>query len=60
MKHVVFTTLEDTVLGRPEWQDFKVLHEDTTGPMKVPHFDGKNRAEHLFKGLPVTFMLTSC
>eukprot|EP00448_Togula_jolla_P012731 CAMPEP_0170617166 /NCGR_PEP_ID=MMETSP0224-20130122/26263_1 /TAXON_ID=285029 /ORGANISM="Togula jolla, Strain CCCM 725" /LENGTH=311 /DNA_ID=CAMNT_0010943021 /DNA_START=58 /DNA_END=993 /DNA_ORIENTATION=+ len=60
MKHIVYTTLEESSLGRPGLDDFKVLAEHETGPMKVPHFDGKARAEKLFEGLPVTFMVTSC
>jgi uncharacterized protein YbjT (DUF2867 family) len=58
MKHVVFSTLEETNI--PACADFKTLEEHETGPMKVPHFDGKSRAEAYFDGLPVTFMVTSC
>lgn len=58
MKHVVFSTLEETNI--PACADFKTLEEHETGPMKVPHFDGKSHAEAYFEGLPVTFMLTCC
>jgi hypothetical protein len=58
MKHIVFSTLEETNI--PACEDFKTLEEHETGPMKVPHFDGKSRAEAYFEGLPMTFMVTSC
>jgi len=60
VKHVVFSTLEETTDSHSE--DFKTLYEDEKfGAMKVPHFDGKARAEKLyFDGLPTTFMVTSC
>lgn len=60
IKHIVFSTLEESVLPGIT-DDFKVLHEhQETGKMYVPHFDGKARAEAYFEGLPVTFMVTSC
>jgi uncharacterized protein YbjT (DUF2867 family) len=59
MKHVVFSTLEETA-KTPFSKDFKVLEEHETGPMTVPHFDGKARAEAYFEGLPTTFIVTSC
>ncbi len=60
MKHIVYSTLEESVLPGVT-DDFKVLHEHKeTGKMYVPHFDGKARAEKYFEGLPVTFMVTSC
>lgn len=41
-KHIVFTTLEESTLDKPGiMDDFKILHEHPSGPMKVPHFDGK-------------------
>mmetsp|Transcript_38639 Transcript_38639/g.94855 ORF Transcript_38639/g.94855 Transcript_38639/m.94855 type:complete len:189 (-) Transcript_38639:345-911(-) len=40
--------------------DAKVLLNHPTGNMKVPHFDAKNRSHAFFKGLPVTFLYTSC
>jgi uncharacterized protein YbjT (DUF2867 family) len=62
MKHVVFSTLEETTI--PVSDEFKTLHEceheDAKGPMKVPHFDGKARCEKMFEGLPTTFVVTSC
>lgn len=61
MKHIVFSTLEESVIPGVTDTDFKVLHEHKeTGKMFVPHFDGKARAEKYFDGLPVTFMVTSC
>ena len=59
IKHVIYSTLEDSVIPGVT-DDFKVLHEHETGKMYVPHFDGKNRAEKFFEGLPTTFMVTSC
>lgn len=60
MKHIVYSTLEESVVPGIT-DDFKVLHEHKeTGKMYVPHFDGKARAETYFEGLPVTFMVTSC
>lgn len=58
IKHVVYSTLEETTVAVSE--DFKTLHKHETGDMKVPHFDGKSRAEKYFEGLPTTFMVTSC
>ncbi|WP_134495796.1 NmrA/HSCARG family protein [Microvirga pakistanensis] len=58
LKHVVWSTLEDTRLKVP-------LDDDRMptlgGRYKVPHFDGKGEADHLFTdlGVPVTFLLTS-
>lgn len=60
IKHVVYSTLEETVKGVSCCDDFKILEEHETGPMKVPHFDGKARAEAYFEGLPTTFVPTSC
>uniref|UniRef100_A0A7S3XGR8 NmrA-like domain-containing protein n=1 Tax=Oxyrrhis marina TaxID=2969 RepID=A0A7S3XGR8_OXYMA len=40
--------------------DAKVLLNQPTGDMRVPHFDAKNRSHAFFKGLPVTFLCTSC
>ena len=60
MKHIVYSTLEESVVPGIT-DDFKVLHEhEATGKMYVPHFDGKARAEPYFEGLPVTFVVTSC
>jgi uncharacterized protein YbjT (DUF2867 family) len=59
MKHITYSTLEETVIPGVS-DDFKVLHQNDTGKMYVPHFDGKARAEKYFKGLPVTYMVTSC
>jgi len=59
MKHVIFSTLEETTKTDFS-KDFKVLEQNETGPMTVPHFDGKARAEAYFEGLPTTFMVTSC
>jgi uncharacterized protein YbjT (DUF2867 family) len=57
---VILSTLEESVVPGAT-DDFKVLHEHKEmGKMYVPHFDGKNRSEQFFEGLPVTFMVTSC
>src|ERR1700691_5457067 len=58
VKHVIWSTLEDT-------RNFIPLDDDrmpTLGERyKVPHYDGKGEANHLFSdaGLPVTFLQTS-
>jgi len=60
IRHVIFSTLEESVLPGVT-DDFKVLHEHKeTGKMYVPHLDGKNRSEKFFDGLPTTFLYTSC
>jgi len=59
MKHIVMSSLEDTA-NHPKMADAKVLHQDPSGGMKVPHFDSKNRSHNYFDGLPVTFLYTSC
>uniref|UniRef100_A0A7S4GNB7 NmrA-like domain-containing protein n=1 Tax=Oxyrrhis marina TaxID=2969 RepID=A0A7S4GNB7_OXYMA len=59
MKHIVMSSLEDTAT-HPKMADAKVLLNHPTGNMKVPHFDAKNRSHAFFKGLPVTFLYTSC
>mmetsp|Transcript_8772 Transcript_8772/g.12506 ORF Transcript_8772/g.12506 Transcript_8772/m.12506 type:complete len:313 (+) Transcript_8772:384-1322(+) len=59
MKHVVFSTLEDTY-GEFS-KDFKIIEtSEEYGAMTVPHFDGKSRSEKFFEGLPTTFVVTSC
>lgn len=60
MKHVVMSTLEETTNGISGMEGFKVLHEHPTGPMHVPHFDGKARAEKFFTDFPMTHVVTSC
>jgi uncharacterized protein YbjT (DUF2867 family) len=58
LKHVIWSTLEDTRKWVP-------LNDDRMptlgGKYKVPHFDGKGEADHLFTevGVPTTFLLTS-
>lgn len=60
MKHIVYSTLEESVIPGVT-DEFEVLHTHAaTGKMYVPHFDGKNRAEAYFEGLPVTYIVTSC
>lgn len=58
LKHVVWSTLEDTRLKVPLGDD---RMPTLGGRYKVPHFDGKGEADHVFTdlGLPVTFLLTS-
>jgi uncharacterized protein YbjT (DUF2867 family) len=58
LQHVIWSTLEDTRRWVPLDDDrMPTLMEK----YKVPHFDGKGEANHLFTdlGLPVTFLLTS-
>jgi uncharacterized protein YbjT (DUF2867 family) len=58
LKHVIWSTLEDT-------RKFVPLSDDRMptlqGKYKVPHFDAKGEADHVFTdlGLPVTFLLTT-
>jgi len=58
LKHVIWSTLEDTRQWVPLDDDRMPTLMDK---YKVPHFDGKGEANHLFTdlGLPVTFLLTS-
>ena len=56
LRHVIWSTLEDT---RNLMSD-----DDTRMPMlqekyRVPHFDGKAEADDFFRGLPVTYLVTS-
>ena len=58
LRHVIWSTFEDTRLWVPLDDDrMPTLMEK----YKVPHFDSKGQANHLFtdQGLPVTFLLTS-
>eukprot|EP00928_Gymnodinium_smaydae_P040861 TRINITY_DN2767_c0_g1_i4.p1 TRINITY_DN2767_c0_g1~~TRINITY_DN2767_c0_g1_i4.p1 ORF type:complete len:980 (+),score=188.97 TRINITY_DN2767_c0_g1_i4:411-2942(+) len=59
MKHVVMSTLEETAT-HAKMQDAPTICEHESGPMKVPHFDGKNRSHRHFEGLPMTYLYTSC
>jgi uncharacterized protein YbjT (DUF2867 family) len=58
VKHVIWSTLEDT-------REFVPLSDDRMPTLndkyKVPHYDGKGAANHLFTdaGLPVTLLQTS-
>ena len=58
LEHVIWSTLEDTRKWVP-------LHDNRMptlmGKYKVPHFDAKGEANHLFTdaGVPTTFLLTS-
>ena len=58
VQHVIWSTLEDT-------RDFVPLDDDRMptlqGKYKVPHFDAKGEADHVFTdaGVPTTFLLTS-
>jgi len=58
LRHVIWSTLEDTRRWVPLDDD---RMPTLMGRYKVPHFDGKGEANHLFTdlGLPVTFLLTS-
>lgn len=58
VKHVIWSTLEDT----RKWVPLNDNRMPTLmEKYKVPHFDGKGEADHLFTdfGVPTTFMLTS-
>ncbi len=56
--HVIWSTLEDTRRWVPLGDD---RMPTLMGKYKVPHFDGKGEADHLFTdlGVPTTFLLTS-
>jgi len=58
LKHVVWSTLEDTRKWVPLSDD---RMPTLMGKYKVPHFDAKGEADHLFTdlGVPTTFLLTS-
>jgi uncharacterized protein YbjT (DUF2867 family) len=58
VQHVIWSTLEDT----RTWVPLTDSRMPTLmGKYKVPHFDAKGEANHLFTelGLPTTFLLTS-
>jgi uncharacterized protein YbjT (DUF2867 family) len=56
VKHVIWSTLEDTrKLMAPSDTRMPMLQEK----YRVPHFDGKSEADQYFKGLPVTYLVTS-
>jgi uncharacterized protein YbjT (DUF2867 family) len=56
LKHVIWSTLEDTrKLMAPDDRRMPMLQEK----YRVPHFDGKAEADAYFRGLPVTYLVTS-
>ncbi|MBI3609125.1 MAG: NmrA/HSCARG family protein [Nitrospirae bacterium] len=58
LKHVIWSTLEDT----RKWVPLSDNRMPTLmGKYKVPHFDSKGQADHLFTdlGVPTTFLITS-
>lgn len=58
LKHVIWSTLEDT----RNWVPLNDNRMPTLmGKYKVPHFDAKGEADHLFtdEGVPVTFLRAS-
>jgi uncharacterized protein YbjT (DUF2867 family) len=58
LQHVIWSTLEDT----RQWVPLSDNRMPTLmGKYKVPHFDAKGEANHLFSdlGVPTTFLLTS-
>jgi uncharacterized protein YbjT (DUF2867 family) len=58
VQHVIWSTLEDT----RRWVPLSDNRMPTLmGKYKVPHFDAKGEADHIFTslGLPTTFLLTS-
>jgi uncharacterized protein YbjT (DUF2867 family) len=58
LSHVIWSTLEDTLKWVPLDDD---RMPTLMGKYKVPHFDSKGQADHLFTdlNLPTTFLLTS-
>ena len=58
VQHVIWSTLEDTRLLVPLGDN---RMPTLMGKYKVPHFDSKGQADHVFTdlGLPVTLLLTS-
>ena len=58
LEHVIWSTLEDTRRWVPLSDD---RMPTLMGKYKVPHFDAKGEADHVFTGLglPVTLLLTS-
>src|SRR5207253_2553668 len=58
LAHVIWSTLEDTRRWMPLGDD---RMPTLLGKYKVPHFDAKGEANHLFTdlGVPVTFLQTS-
>lgn len=58
LQHVIWSTLENTL----KWVPLDDSRMPTLmGKYKVPHFDSKGQADHLFTdlGVPTTFLLTS-
>ena len=58
VQHVIWSTLEDT----RKWVPLSDARMPTLmGKYKVPHFDAKGEADHIFTdlGVPTTFLLTS-
>ena len=56
VKHVIWSTLEDTrKLMKPDDKRMPMLQET----YRVPHFDAKAEADEYFRGLPVTYLVTS-
>ncbi len=58
VRHVIWSTLEDT----RKWVPLNDTRMPTLmGKYKVPHFDAKGEADHVFTelGVPTTFLLTS-
>src|ERR1041385_5504457 len=56
VKHVIWSTLEDTRnLMKADDKRMPMLQEK----YRVPHFDAKAEANEYFKGLPVTYLVTS-
>ena len=56
VRHTVWSTLEDTRKWVPLDDDRMPTLQ---GKYKVPHFDAKGEADHLFAGAPTTCLLTS-
>ena len=56
VQHVVWSTLEDTRQWMPAGDTRMPMLQDK---YRVPHFDAKAEADEYFKGLPVTYLVTS-
>ena len=54
LRHVIWSTLEDTRMTVP-LSDTRL--PTLQGRFKVPHFDGKGAADHLFATVPTTYLL---
>jgi uncharacterized protein YbjT (DUF2867 family) len=56
VQHAIWSTLEDTRAFMPPGDTRMPMLQDK---YRVPHFDAKAEADAYFKGLPVTYLITS-